>query len=79
MTWARHAEGTSPKLAELQAAPLRAPTLVKYHLSLEMRSAWPRKEVLGSKIGHSRQLVRILHAVSKQTSAIASKPPAAFG
>ena len=71
MVWARHASECSPELTELRNAPLKAPELVRYHLSREMRASWPRKEVLACPVAYTEQLVRILHNISKRTSELA--------
>ena len=56
-------------MARIAAAPLKKPHLLRHLMSTRIRSGWPRKQLLGTKPGHSEQLLRILHYVSKRTSA----------
>lgn len=79
LTWARHYvdTGSDAGLASVAAAPLKKPHIVRHIISTQIRSEWPRKQLLGAKPEHAEQLLRILHYVSKRTSAPAPlRPPA---
>jgi hypothetical protein len=85
LTWAHHygtgtgspdaeadADGSGSAdavMAGIAAAPLKKPHLLRHLVSTQIRSGWPRKQLLGTKPEHSEQLLRILHYVSKRTSA----------
>ena len=56
-------------MAGIAAAPLKKPHLLRHLVSTQIRSGWPRKQLLGTRPEHSEQLLRILHYVSKRTSA----------
>ena len=79
LTWAHHygtGTGTSigsgsvdadanKAMAEIAAAPLKKPHLLRHLVSTQIRSGWPRKQLLGTKPAHSEQLLRILHYVQR--------------
>lgn len=60
-------------VASVATAPLKKPHLLRHLVSTQIRSGWPRKQLLGTRPDHSEQLLRILHYVSKRTSG--SPPP----
>ena len=68
MVWAKHVQTDDPELLELAKAPLKNPALVRYHLARNLRSGWPRKEILGCTSTHANQLLKILHYIAKRTS-----------
>lgn len=61
-------------MASVAAAPLKNPHLLRHLVSTQIRSGWPRKQLLGTRLDHSEQLLRILHYVSKRTSGSPSHP-----